>query len=47
MAAAKESNSSMMPKPVTREYIRNLRGSLKNKKVWEAFLHDRRKDRES
>ena len=29
-------------KPVTREYIRGLRGSLKNKKVWDAFQDDRR-----
>jgi len=29
-------------KPVTREYIRSLRGSLKNKKIGDAFQEDRR-----
>ncbi len=33
-------------RPVTREYIRNLRGSSKNKKVWDAFQDDRREERE-
>jgi AbrB family looped-hinge helix DNA binding protein len=40
-AAAIATPKGILLKPVTRDYIRSLRGSLKNKKVWEAFQHDR------
>ena len=33
---------AILPKPVTRDYIRSLRGSLKNKKVWAVFLEARK-----
>jgi AbrB family looped-hinge helix DNA binding protein len=45
-AAVISTPEGILLKPVTREYIRSLRGSLKNKKVWDAFQHDREWERE-
>jgi len=45
-AAVISTPDGILLKPVTREYIRSLRGSLKNKKVWGAFQEDRRWERE-
>lgn len=45
-AAVIATPEGILLKPVTREYIRSLRGSLKNKKVWNAFTEDRRWERE-
>ena len=45
-AAVMATLEGILLKPVTREYIRGLRGSLKNKKVWAAFQEDRRWERE-
>ena len=46
-AAVISTQEGILLKPVTREYIRSLRGSLKNKKVWDAFQRDREWERES
>ena len=45
-AAVISTPEGILLKPVTREYIRSLRGSLKNKKVWDGFQEDRRWERE-
>ena len=45
-AAVISTPGGILLKPVTREYIRSLRGSLKNKKVWAAFQRDREWERE-
>jgi AbrB family looped-hinge helix DNA binding protein len=45
-AAVISTPEGILLKPVTREYIRGMRGSLKNKKVWDAFKHDREWERE-
>ena len=45
-AAVISTPEGILLKPITREYIRSLRGSLKNKKVWNAFQEDRRWERE-
>jgi len=45
-AAVIATPEGILLKPVTREYIRSLRGSLKSKKVWAAFQDDRRSERE-
>jgi AbrB family looped-hinge helix DNA binding protein len=45
-AAVISTPDGILLKPVTREYIRSLRGSLKNQKVWAAFQKDREQERE-
>jgi len=44
-AAIISTPEGILLKPITREYIRSLRGSLKNMKVWDAFQHDRKWER--
>ena len=44
-AAVISTPEGILLKPVTRDYIRNLRGSLKNKKVWDAFNEDKQMER--
>ena len=44
--AAISAPEGIVLKQITREDIRNLRGSLKNKKVWDAFQHGREWERE-
>jgi AbrB family looped-hinge helix DNA binding protein len=46
-AAVISTPDGILLKPVTREYIHSLRGSLKSKEVWEAFQEDRKSERES
>lgn len=41
-AAVISTPEGILLKPVTREYIRSLRGSLKDQKVWDAFQEERR-----
>ncbi|HEV3270787.1 MAG TPA: AbrB/MazE/SpoVT family DNA-binding domain-containing protein [Candidatus Methylacidiphilales bacterium] len=45
-AAVISTPEGILLKPVTREYICSLRGSLKNKKVWDVFQEDRCWERE-
>jgi AbrB family looped-hinge helix DNA binding protein len=45
-AAVVSTPEGILLKPVTREYIRGMRGSAKGKKVWDAFQEDRSWERE-
>lgn len=45
-AAVTETPDGILLKPITPEYLRRLRGSLKGKGVLAALLRDRRRERE-
>jgi AbrB family looped-hinge helix DNA binding protein len=45
-AAVQATPEGILIKPITRAYIRSLRGSLKGKGVLKALMEDRKRERE-